>query len=310
MHNSNLVTKVYIPPWFRVRIGIFVFTIWVFAAFAGVSATILPLLFGRYLFSLVLPVDVEMNDIHSFSLGLYSLGGLAYTLYQSYKFIRGMDRPAADTLITLVATVSRFSMRVLRFTYVWAGLVLMIPFLFAVLIEFYGLIPLHAYLGPKEPHVVHLIQDWTLGFLYTRLVARLTFQDRASRPARAFATVIRDGYLDPNVKVATRCFLLPAVSLFAVSIVVPSTIAFTANHTILMGADEQTKKLVWRFAFPALGLLVGFSWAARETLSVVQRWRGLVRDEVYLIGERLHNFGERRRAPTPGTSISEPVPVG
>lgn len=309
VHNSNLVTKVYIPPWFRVRIGIFVFTIWIFAAFAGVSATILPLLFGRYLFSLLLPVDVEMNDIHSFSLGLYSLGSLAYTLYQSYKFVRGMDRPAADTLVTLAATASRLSMRVLRFTYVWAGLVLLVPFLFAVLIEFYGLIPLHAYLGPKDPHVVHLIQDWTLGFLYTRLVARLTFQDRASRPARAFAAVIRDGYLDPNVKVATRCFLLPAVLLFAVSIVVPSTIAFTANHTILLAADEQTKKLVWRFAFPALGLLVGFSWAARETLSVLQRWRGLVRDEVYLIGERLHNFGERRRAPTSDTSTLEQAPV-
>jgi E3 ubiquitin-protein ligase MARCH6 len=309
VHNSNLVTKVYIPPWFRLRIGMFVFTIWIFAAVAGVSATILPLLFGRYLFSLILPIDVEMNDIHSFSLGLYTLGCLAYTAYQCYNLCRGIDRPAANALVTLAMTASRLGMRIARFTYVWTGLIFMIPFLFAVLIEFYGLIPLHAYLGPKEPHVVHLIQDWTLGFLYARLVARLTFQDRASRPARAFAAVIRDGYMNPNAKIATRCFLLPAVSLFVVSIVLPSSVAFTANHTVLIAAEEQTKKLVWRFAFPAIGLLVGLAWAAREGLSVLQRWRGLVRDEVYLIGERLHNFGDRRRAPTTSTNTSEPAPM-
>jgi E3 ubiquitin-protein ligase MARCH6 len=31
---------------------------------------------------------------------------------------------------------------------------------------------------------------------------------------------------------------------------------------------------------------------------IVTRWRLVVRDEVYLIGERLHNFGEKR-APQP-----------
>jgi E3 ubiquitin-protein ligase MARCH6 len=75
VHNSDvLVTKVYIPPWFRVRIALFVFTIWIFAAAAGISVTIIPLMFGRYLFSLFLPKDVEMNDIHAFSLGIYTLG--------------------------------------------------------------------------------------------------------------------------------------------------------------------------------------------------------------------------------------------
>ncbi|KAF2439095.1 hypothetical protein P171DRAFT_436450 [Karstenula rhodostoma CBS 690.94] len=299
VHNSNLVTKVYIPPWFRLRIGIFVFTIWIFAAVAGVSATIIPLLFGRYLFSLLLPATVEMNDIHSFSLGFYTLGSLAYTLFHLHAFITGIDRPAASALATLAATASRAAFRALRFAYVWSALILLIPFLFAILIEFYGLIPLHAYLGPADPHVVHLIQDWTLGFLYARLVARLAFADRASRPARAFAAVVRDGYLDPNARIATRCFVLPALALFAVSIVVPSGVALTLNHTALIGAEPQTRKMVWRFVFPCLGLAVGAVWAGKEGLGVVRRWRGVVRDEVYLIGERLHNFGERRRVHVP-----------
>ncbi|KAL5434919.1 hypothetical protein PMIN07_008623 [Paraphaeosphaeria minitans] len=296
VHNSTLVAKVYIPPWFRVRIAIFVFTIWIFAAIAGVSATIIPLLFGRYLFSLLLPTSVEMNDIHSFSLGLYSLGSLAYTAYHLHAFFTAIDRPAAAALATLAASTSRAAVRAARFTYVWASLVLLIPLLFAVLIEFYGLIPLHAYLGPADPHVVHLIQDWTLGFLYARLVSRLAFADRSSRPARAFAAVIRDGYLEPDARIATRVFVLPALALFAVSIVVPSAVALSLNHTVLLAAEQQTRKMVWRFVFPCLGLAVGFVWAGKEGLGVVRRWRGVVRDEVYLVGERLHNFGERRRA--------------
>lgn len=296
VHNSNLVAKVYIPPWFRLRIGIFVLTIWIFAAVAGVSATIIPLLFGRYLFSLLLPATIEMNDIHSFSLGLYSLGSLAYTAYHLHALITAIDRPAASALATLAASASHAAIRALRFVYVWSTLVLLIPFLFAVLIEFYGLIPLHAYLGPADPHVVHLIQDWTLGFLYARLVARLAFADRSSRPARAFAAVVRDGYLDPNARIATRCFVLPALALFAVFIVVPSSVALALNHTVLLGAEVQTRKMVWRFVFPCLGLALGVVWAGREGLGVVRRWRGVVRDEVYLVGERLHNFGERRRA--------------
>lgn len=299
VHNSALVAKVYIPPWFRVRIAIFVVTIWIFAAVAGVSATIIPLLFGRYLFSLLLPATVEMNDIHSFSLGVYSLGSLAYTAYHIHAFITAMDRPAASAIASLAASASRASVRAARFAYVWASLILLIPLLFAVLIEFYGLIPLHAYLGPADPHVVHLIQDWTLGFLYARLVARLAFADRASRPARAFAAVVRHGYLEPDARIATRVFVLPALALFALSIVVPSAVALALNHTVLLAAEAQTRKMVWRFVFPCLGLAVGFVWAGREGLGVVRRWRGVVRDEVYLVGERLHNFGERRRVLQP-----------
>lgn len=52
--------------------------------------------------------------------------------------------------------------------------------------------------------------------------------------------------------------------------------------------------MVWRFSFPAVGLSLVAIWAGKEALRMLRRWRLVVRDEVYLIGERLHNFGERR----------------
>jgi E3 ubiquitin-protein ligase MARCH6 len=307
-NNTEMVTVVYIPPWFRVRIALFVLTIWIFAATTGVGVTVLPLLFGRYLFSLFLPSTVEMNDIHAFSLGLYTLGALAYSTYHLYKVLstlRNHTPTPLATAITVLSTSTKFSLKILKFLYVWASLVFVIPFLFAMLLELYLLMPLHAYLGPSEPHVVHVIQDWTLGFLYARLAARVLLSSRTSRPARAFRQITRDGYLNPNARLATRCFLLPVVVLFAVAVGVPSLLAWTFNRTIWMQSDSATKAQVWRFSFPTLGAFLLTMWMGSEGAAMVNRWRLVVRDEVYLIGERLHNFGDKRApAPPPARSAS------
>ncbi|KAF2032147.1 RING finger membrane protein [Setomelanomma holmii] len=309
VHNSDMVIMVFIPNWFRVRIFAFVVTIWIFMGLSGVGVTIVPLLFGRNLFSLVLPNTVEMNDIHAFSLGVYTLGSIAYSAYHAYNFVVSINRPVPSPMATLnrvATTTSRVGLRVLRFTYVWASLVFAIPFLFAVLIELYLLMPLHAYLGPAEPHVVHLIQDWTLGFLYSRLAARLIFANRQSRPARAFNAVVRDGYLYPNARIATRCFLLPVLGVWLVAIAIPSSLAFTTSRTLYAGATEHTRNMVWRFSFPAVGLSLIAMWASKEAVRMLNRWRLVVRDEVYLIGERLHNFGEKK-APMQSRATEEAI---
>ncbi|OCL08927.1 hypothetical protein AOQ84DRAFT_354254 [Glonium stellatum] len=298
--SSDMVTTVYIPPWFRVRIALFVLTIWVFAAATGVGVTIVPLLFGRFIFSYFVPQNVRMNDIYAFSLGIYTLGGAFYACLHMGILITHIRRPLPSpltTLRTVASTVTKFTCRVLKIAYVYTSLILLLPILFALLLELYILIPLHAYLGPHEPHVVHLIQDWTLGFLYARLAARLIFSNRNSRPARAFAAVIRDGYANPNARLATRCFILPVLVIFGIAVLVPSVLAWALNRTVWAGASEGIKSQVWRFSYPAVAACVGWVWIVREAIGVVGKWRMVVRDEVYLIGERLHNFGEKR----PGT---------
>jgi E3 ubiquitin-protein ligase MARCH6 len=294
---SSMITVVYIPPWFRIRIAVFVLTIWMFAAVTGVGVTIGPLLFGRYMFSVILPPDIVLNDIHAFSLGIYTLGGLAYGAYQLYKVLSAVRQSNGSPFHAIQAAwAATFAMatRVLRVVYVYSSLVIVIPILFALLLELYILIPLHAYFGSQEPHVVHLVQDWTLGFLYARLTLRVVFSNRTSRPARAFAAVIADGYSNPNARLATRCFLLPVVFCSAVAILVPTGLAWTLNRTLWIGATEVFKSQVWRFSYPTVAMFTLSLWAAKEGASMLNRWRMVVRDEVYLIGERLHNFGEKR----------------
>jgi E3 ubiquitin-protein ligase MARCH6 len=48
---------------------------------------------------------------------------------------------------------------------------------------------------------------------------------------------------------------------------------------------------VYRLSFPLVALLVAAAVTMWSTIGVFRVWKVRIRDEAYLIGERLHNFG-------------------
>lgn len=48
-------------------------------------------------------------------------------------------------------------------------------------------------------------------------------------------------------------------------------------------------------------------WASNVLVRLLGRWRLVVRDEVYLIGERLHNFGDRKAGVGGGGAPGKPL---
>jgi len=285
-----------------VRIAVFVLTIWLFAAATGLGVTVVPLLFGRKALSSLLGPDVRINDVYAFSLGAYTVGGLAYLALHHRPILSALRTalspsvpPTAKTRTARVlTTATQHLLRALRLVYVYTALTILAPLLFAFLAELYIISPLHAYLAPAAPHTVHLVQDWTLGILYLRLALRSLLADPASRPARALRAVVRDGLADPSARLATRCVVLPGLLLFGVAVGVPWGLARGLNETWFAGAGEEVRALVYRAVYPVC-LAAGVSgWVGYALGGAARRWRGRIRDEVYLIGERLHNFGERR----------------
>lgn len=70
---------------------------------------------------------------------------------------------------------------------------------------------------------------------------------------------------------------------------VTSTLAFKNGQV-----QNLFRIKVFRYAYPvcaAQGLAV---LGTLEVIRAARRWRGRIRDEVYLVGERLHNFGEKK----------------
>jgi E3 ubiquitin-protein ligase MARCH6 len=303
--DNKMFSVIYIPPNFRLRVGFFIFCLWLFAAATGVGATIIPLVFGRFIFSTLLHSPVRMNDIYSFAIGTYLLGGPLYLLISYRQTLTSLRLSVTDYIHSrnsshLIPTI----LRGLRLTYFYTSFAVLLPSLLALLFEFYLLVPLHTYtsrhIQPAPTHTVHFVQDWTLSVLTFKLASRVLLAHPTTRPAQALRALVsptnrNSSWSDPDARLATRAFILPACILMLAALSFPVGVARLATVLVpWLGRHEARSTLAYRYAYPAvLGGVVG-SLGLRLLVRATIRWRGRIRDEVYLIGERLHNFGEKR----------------
>ncbi|KAL1957228.1 hypothetical protein VTO42DRAFT_6262 [Malbranchea cinnamomea] len=294
---NEMFTKVYIPPSFRTRISLFILLVWLFAAVTGVSATILPLILGRRIMSSFFPEDVRVNDIYAFSVGVCVVGTFAYAILYCRQAICGIKdyiRQYSHTPLRFALEARRLTCHIFRLTYAYSALLLFLPSVLALISEFYILIPLHTYLYDDKVHVIYFVQDWTLGVLYMRMVFNIISWYPTSRLARAFEAVVRDGWLNPDIRLATRALIIPTTTIALFSLFGPLPLGFLLNATIFRQSPPAFHAMVYRYSYPALLMQFLVVLAARRLKHQVGVWRTRIRDDVYLIGERLHNFGERR----------------
>ncbi|KAL8410128.1 hypothetical protein RB596_000005 [Gaeumannomyces avenae] len=348
LYSSESYQLVYIPPHFRVRVFLFILSIWIFAAVTGVSLTIIPLVFGRRVFKMLIPSHIRTNDIYAFSIGIYVLGSVTYGLFhlgrlcsKSKDWVSKAASAARDHAAARKAAA--VATRAAKLVYCYFFLLVVFPLLVSSLIELYCLIPLDTYmysalfvdggpggrpssimLGPPaatgSTHTIRVIQAWTIGLLYLKLSARIVdLWYEESRPAAALRAIVAGGWLNPDAGVLTRAFVIPGLVLSAVAIVGPLVSAhvflscFQNANTGLDAAAAApaagiNPTLVYRLSFPvaAMGvLLASMAWA---TLGIFRSWRVRIRDEAYLIGERLHNFGVGSSGPPPATPGSHNHP--
>lgn len=296
---NDMFSTVYVPPFFRIRVSLFILLIWLFAATTGIAMTIMPLVLGRYVFTLLIPNHLRMNDIYAFSIGIYLLGGTLYGIINfrriSTLILSILSPNPQSNAAALLRYAKKYGVRLLRLFYTYVSFAFLLPALFSLLVEVYIIIPLHTYFGaPSDRHIIHFIQDWTLGVLYIKMLGRLILWNSTSRPANALRGIMRHGWLNPDIRLATRSFIFPASLLMAFALVAPLAIGWGANKSVFLGADPTFHQSVYRYSYPAV-LATGVLLLSAYVMGVAFRgWRQRIRDEVYLIGERLHNFGERK----------------
>ncbi|KAI5863310.1 hypothetical protein GGS23DRAFT_566357 [Durotheca rogersii] len=301
---------VYVPPWFRARVFLFILFIWIFAAVTGVGFTIVPLVFGRRMFKVLIPSHIRTNDIYAFSIGIYILGSLGYLAFHSRAML---GRLRSWTMGTVESTLDRrtiqrtiqFVAHVCRLLYTYIALLVVFPLLITLLVELYLLVPVHTYMYSagtdatrrldvlRGGHTIRVIQAWTLGILYLKLGSRALVL-YGGRPAHAVRAVLRRGWLEPDVGILTRAFVIPGVFASLVMIFTPPLMAWTVLRRGLDAGAEvnhEMRVLVYRLAYPLTALFWAGLLMARSIIRVFEGWQVRIRDEAYLMGERLHNFG-------------------
>ncbi|KAI7577959.1 hypothetical protein KC316_g10078 [Hortaea werneckii] len=339
--------KIYAPPNFRARISLFMVCLWIFSAFLGLSATLLPLSFGRQLLAALMPAGIKLNDIYAYTVGAYIIGGVLLAGLKG-RAVMLQSREHGRTDIGLPAwtrPAKRYTVQAFKCVYVYGFVAVVLPILFALVLQLYLFVPLHTYIvsmsarggtqgsstamsaiatategvtnqtfvqsssaseHPEQdiltPHNIHILQDYCLGLLYIRLATRFVMTLPASRAAEAFRRITADGYFNPNVRLTTRFLVLPALLVTTIALCTPSGLACAAISAVqpnmaLLDAEARTK--LYRYSYPLTAGLVMLVFCGHELSKATSRWRSRIRDEVYLVGERLHNFGERK--PPPGS---------
>lgn len=304
--NPENYKLVYVPPWFRLRISTFILSIWLFAAATGVCFTIVPLVFGRYIFAKIIPADVRKNDVYAFSIGIYILGSALYALIHlptGLVTLRNSLYLDGDTPSIIFSRVVKVALRIARIVWTYTAFILVLPTLFAFLVEFYFIIPMHTYFSEDERHVVHFVQSWTLGLLYVKLTTRIILWHEGSRPAEALRAITRNGYWDPDARLATRSFIFPATLVLSIALALPYMLAQFATKTLWRNSTELELIYVNRCAYPMVLVMLGVAGALWKAAQMVKGWKQKIKDEVYLIGERLHNFGDNRKVVGTATGL-------
>ncbi|KAL8786402.1 MAG: hypothetical protein Q9213_002818 [Squamulea squamosa] len=300
--NNGQFATIYIPPHFRLRICAFLGLLWLFAAATGACFTLIPLVFGRYVFSNVFPSHPRMNDVYAFSIGVNILGGIGFVLLNARPIFDHARHTIVHTREAIssrtLQRVTHYVVRLARILYTYTAFGFLLPSLAALTVEIYFVIPLHTFFSKGvagyDRHVIYFIEAWTLGVLYVKMVGRFILWYEGSRPAIALRNIIRNGWTDPDVRLATRGFIFPALMLTSVLLLTPLGAGWVVNQSFMSEIGGATKIAVYRYSYPAfLGLgiaTVVFHYMARA----FRGWKRRIKDEVYLIGERLHNFGERK----------------
>jgi E3 ubiquitin-protein ligase MARCH6 len=321
LYASNQYQMVYIPPHFRARVFLFILFIWIFAAVTGVGFTIIPLVFGRHMFKMLIPQHIRTNDIYAFSIGVYLVGSTAYLVFHARgvwaKIKDGVSAARASLAAgNLERRAAAVLLRGVKLLYAYSFLLVVFPLLISGLMELYLAIPLHTYMypptaasiqaaregGPEASrHTVRVIQAWTLGLLYLKLGARMiTSMFPETRLAVAVRTVLRGGWMNPDISILTRAFVLPGLAIAGAAIFGPPALTGALiKYNIIPGIEAGENELaeaariaiIYRHSYPAVALAALLVKNTIGLVKVFNGWTARIRDEAYLIGERLHNFG-------------------
>ena len=99
----------------------------------------------------------------------------------------------------------------------------------------------------------------------------------------------------PDAWLATRYFVAPSLLGFGLLAVGPPALASALRRALLPRDREPASFLVAAPAsYPVALAIAAALWGLAVARARLAAWLDLVRDEVYLVGERLHNYGERR----------------
>lgn len=279
---------------FVLRIVLLLLMAWMTLLILNSAIVFVPISLGRALFNAVplLPIThgIKCNDLYAFVIGSYviwtALAGVRYSI----------DQIKTRRAKLLLGQIWKWCGIVLKSSALLSIWIFVIPVLIGLLFELLVIVPMRV--PVDESPVFLLYQDWALGLIFLKIWTRLVMLDHMlplmdDSWRVKFERVREDGFSRLQGFWVLREIVVPIIMKLLTALCVPYVLA--RGVFPVFGYPLVVNSAVYRFAW--LGCL-GFSllcFCAKRFHVWFTNLHNSIRDDRYLIGRRLHNFGEDRQ---------------
>uniref|UniRef100_A0A7I4FVD2 RING-type E3 ubiquitin transferase n=1 Tax=Physcomitrium patens TaxID=3218 RepID=A0A7I4FVD2_PHYPA len=273
---------------FASRIVLLLLGAWVTLLAFNSTMVLLPISIGRVIFTSFsrLPITrgAKCNDLYAFNIGCYVLWATAAAIQYVVGYLRTHD------IRVFLRQVVKWSSIVTKSFVLLSLWIVVIPVLIGLLFELLVVVPLRVPID--ESPVFLLYQDWVMLGQFVPLVG--------DRWRVKFEQVRNDGFSHLRGWWVFTAIVAPVLIHLLTALCVPYV--FARGVFPLLGYSLTVNSAVYRYAWLSC-LLFGTVWYGGHRL---HQWlldlHDTIRDDRYLVGRRLHNYGEQKKAPdSPGS---------
>ncbi|PKA50627.1 E3 ubiquitin-protein ligase MARCH6 [Apostasia shenzhenica] len=276
---------------FVLRIVLLLVLAWMTLLLFNAAVIVVPVSLGRIIFNTIprLPFThgIKCNDLFAFSIGCYLIWTVVAGTSYSFDYIR--TRRAA----LLMSQIGKWCSIILKSSALLSIWIIIIPVLIGLLFELLVIVPMRV--PVDESPVFLLYQDWALGLIFLKIWTRLVMLDQMAPLVDEswrikFERVREDGFSGLRGFWILREIVIPIITKLLTALCVPYV--FAKGVFPVLGYPLIVNSAVYRFAWLGCLLFSMLFFCAKRFHVWFTNLHNSIRDDRYLIGRRLHNFGE------------------
>uniref|UniRef100_A0A2N9IDY7 RING-type E3 ubiquitin transferase n=1 Tax=Fagus sylvatica TaxID=28930 RepID=A0A2N9IDY7_FAGSY len=276
---------------FVLRIVLLLVVAWMTLLIFNSTLIVVPISLGRAIFNVIplLPIThgIKCNDLYAFIIGSYLIWTAVAGARYSIEHIR--TKRAA----VLFGHIWKWCGIVFKSCALLSIWIFVIPVLIGLLFELLVIVPMRV--PVDESPVFLLYQDWALGLIFLKIWTRLVMLDHMMPLVDEswrikFERVREDGFSRLQGLWVLREIVFPIIMKLLTALCVPYVLA--RGVFPVLGYPLIVNSAVYRFAWLGCLSISMLCFCAKRFHVWFTNLHNSIRDDRYLIGRRLHNFGE------------------
>ncbi|KAJ8336978.1 hypothetical protein SKAU_G00381980 [Synaphobranchus kaupii] len=261
---------------------------------ASLVCLTLPVFSGRWLMSFWTG-SAKIHELYTAACGLYMcwLSIRAITVMLAWM-------PQGRTVILL--KVQEWTLMIVKMLIIAVMLAGLIPLLLGLLFDLVIVAPLRVPLD--QTPLFYPWQDWALGVLHAKIIAAITLMGPQWWLKTVIEQVYANGIRNIDLHFIIRKLAAPVMAVLLLSLCVPYVIA--VGIVPIMGVTMEMQNLVHRRIYPFLLMVVALMGILSFQLRQFKRLYEHIKNDKYLVGQRLVNYERKTGKPSPVPPSSSP----